>query len=57
MYNVVQTQMGACGLMSLIIYHINVIFKNKTKQKAFSLVAKEVFPRLITGVRDDTIIQ
>lgn len=49
--------MGARGLTTLIIYHINVIFKNKTKQKAFSLVAKEVFPRLITGVRDDRSIQ
>lgn len=56
-YNVVQTQMGICGLMPLIIYHINVIFKNKTQQKALSVVAKEVFPRLITSVKDDRIVQ
>lgn len=49
--------MGACGLMPLIIYYINVIFKNKTKQKAFSIVAKEIFPRPITNVRDGRIIQ
>lgn len=49
--------MGICGLLPLIIYHINVIFKNKTQQKALSVVAKEVLPRLITSVKDDRIVQ
>lgn len=35
--SVVWTHLGGCGLVPLIIYHINVVtFKNKTKLKAFS---------------------
>ena len=55
--NVVQTPMRACGLVPLMIYHINVVtFKNKTKQKSSSMISKELFLRQIAGIRDDRII-